>query len=86
MTARSRSGTETLKARRFPRRLTGFGTALQTAVTTTHDARRETCAVTARQAGTTPDVAAARMFERQLMPRITSGQWYRNAVGQWVQR
>lgn len=59
---------------------------LQTAVTTTNDARREAYAVTARQAGTTPDVAAARMFESQLMPRITSGQWYRNAAGQWVQR
>jgi len=26
------------------------------------------------------------MFEGQLMPRISSGQWYRNAQGQWVQR
>jgi uncharacterized protein YdbL (DUF1318 family) len=86
MIARSRSGPETLKARRFPRRVAGFGTVLQTAVTTSHDARRETYAVTARQAGTTPDVAAARMFESQLMPRITSGQWYRNAAGPWVQR
>ena len=28
----------------------------------------------------------ARMFEAQLLPRISSGQWYRNAQGQWVQR
>ncbi|WP_245162420.1 DUF1318 domain-containing protein [Brevundimonas sp. AJA228-03] len=55
-------------------------------MTTTSDARREACAVAARQAGTTPDVAAAGMFGSQLMPRITSGQWYRNAAGQWVQR
>ncbi|WP_269514887.1 YdbL family protein [Brevundimonas subvibrioides] len=60
--------------------------ALQTAVTTTNDARREAYAASARQAGTTPDVAAARMFESQLMPRMTSGQWYRNTAGQWVQR
>ena len=60
--------------------------ALQTAVTTTNAARREAYAASARQAGTTPDVAAARMFESQLMPRITTGQWYRNAAGQWVQR
>ena len=27
-----------------------------------------------------------RMFESQLLPRISSGQWYKNAAGQWVQR
>jgi len=26
------------------------------------------------------------MFETQLLPRISSGQWYKNAQGQWVQR
>jgi len=60
--------------------------ALQDAVTTTNAARSRAYAASASQAGTTPDVAAARMFESQLMPRITSGQWYRNAAGQWVQR
>ena len=38
------------------------------------------------EAGTSADVAGARMFEGQLLPRISSGQWYRNAQGQWVQR
>lgn len=60
--------------------------ALQTAVSTTNDARRQAYAERARQAGTTADVAGARMFESQLLPRISSGQWYRNAAGQWVQR
>jgi uncharacterized protein YdbL (DUF1318 family) len=71
--------------------LLGFRTsasdpALQAAVTTTNAARREAYAASARQAGTTPDVAGARMFESQLMPRIATGQWYRNTAGQWVQR
>jgi len=26
------------------------------------------------------------MFQTQLLPRISTGQWYRNAQGQWVQR
>jgi len=26
------------------------------------------------------------VFETQLLPRISSGQWYKNAQGQWVQR
>lgn len=60
--------------------------ALQDAVTTTNAARARAYAASAAQAGTTPDVAAARMFESQLLPRITTGQWYRNAAGQWVQR
>ena len=60
--------------------------ALQTAVTLTNAARRQAYADRAAQAGTTPDVAGARMFESQLLPRIATGQWYRNAQGQWVQR
>ncbi|WP_041761760.1 DUF1318 domain-containing protein [Brevundimonas subvibrioides] len=60
--------------------------AVQDAVTTTNAARARAYAASAAQAGTTPDVAGARMFESQLLPRITSGQWYRNAAGQWVQR
>ena len=60
--------------------------ALQAAVTTTNAARRSVYAASAAQAGTTADVAGARMFETQLLPRISSGQWYRNASGQWVRR
>ncbi len=60
--------------------------ALQAAVSDTNDARRRVYAESAQAVGTTTEVAAARMFESQLLPRITSGQWYRNAAGQWVQR
>lgn len=60
--------------------------ALQSAVTTTNAARREAYAARGAEAGTTGDVAGARMFETQLLPRISTGQWYRNAAGQWVQR
>ena len=60
--------------------------ALTQAVQATNSARREAYARSAQAAGTTPDVAGARMFEGQLLPRISSGQWYRNAQGQWVQR
>jgi uncharacterized protein len=59
---------------------------LTEAVQVTNTARREAYARSAQAAGTTTDVAAARMFEGQLLPRISSGQWYRNAQGQWVQR
>ncbi len=60
--------------------------ALQTAVTATNSARRRVYAASAADVGTSTEVAAARMFESQLMPRISTGQWYRNAGGQWVQR
>ncbi len=60
--------------------------ALTQAVQATNAARREAYARSAQAAGTTADVAGARMFEGQLLPRISSGQWYRNAQGQWVQR
>ena len=59
---------------------------LRAAVTATNDGRRRVYAQGAADAGTTADVAAARMFEAQLFPRIATGQWYRNAQGQWVQR
>lgn len=59
---------------------------LQGAVSTTNSARRQAYARSGQDAGTTADVAGARMFETQLLPRISSGQWYRNAQGQWVQR
>ncbi len=60
--------------------------ALTEAVQVTNAARREAYARSAQAAGTTADVAGARMFEGQLLPRISTGQWYRNAQGQWVQR
>ena len=59
---------------------------LTEAVQVTNAARREAYARSAQAAGTTADIAGARMFEGQLLPRISSGQWYRNAQGQWVQR
>lgn len=60
--------------------------ALTQAVQVTNAARRDAYAASAQAAGTTPAVAGTRMFEGQLLPRISSGQWYRNAQGQWVQR
>lgn len=60
--------------------------ALVQAVAVTNDARREAYARRGQAAGTTGAVAGARMFESQLLPRISSGEWYRNAQGQWVQR
>ena len=60
--------------------------ALTQAVTVTNAARREAYARSGQAAGTTGAVAGARMFESQLLPRISSGEWYRNAQGQWVQR
>ncbi|MDY6922828.1 MAG: YdbL family protein [Pseudomonadota bacterium] len=60
--------------------------ALTQAVTVTNSARREAYANTARTAGTTTEVAAARAFVTIVQPRISSGEWYRNAQGQWVQR
>lgn len=59
---------------------------LTQAVQATNAARRAAYARSATDAGTSADVAGARMFETQLLPRISSGQWYRNAAGQWVQR
>ena len=58
----------------------------QAAVSATNAGRRQAYARSAADAGTTAEVAGARMFETQLLPRISSGQWYRNASGQWVQR
>lgn len=59
---------------------------LRAAVDATNAGRRAAYARSAADAGTSADVAGARMFESQLLPRISSGQWYRNAQGQWVQR
>ncbi len=60
--------------------------ALVQAVEVTNEARREAYARRGQAAGTTGAVAGARMFESQLLPRISSGEWYRNAQGQWVRR
>ena len=60
--------------------------ALTQAVQVTNAARREAYARSAQAAGATTEVAAARAFEAIVLPRISSGQWYRNAQGQWVQR
>ena len=60
--------------------------ALQTAVTTTNSGRRQAYAASAAQAGTSAEVAGARMFEANLLPRISTGQWYRNTQGQWIRR
>ena len=63
-------------------------TALTEAVQVTNAARREAYARSAQAAGdgATTETAAARMFQTQLLSRISTGQWYRNAAGQWVQR
>ena len=58
----------------------------QAAISATNAGRRQAYARSAADAGTTAEVAGARMFETQLLPRISSGQWYKNAQGQWVQR
>ena len=59
--------------------------ALQEAVRVTNEARRRAYASRAEETGVATDVAAARMFEALLRPRLASGEWYRNAQGQWVQ-
>lgn len=56
------------------------------AVSAVNNGRREAYARSAAQAGTTAEVAGTRMFETQLLPRMSSGQWYRNAQGRWVQK
>lgn len=58
---------------------------LTAAVTVTNHGRREVYA-RAATTGTTVEVAGARMFQTQLFQNIRTGQWYRNAQGQWVQR
>jgi uncharacterized protein YdbL (DUF1318 family) len=60
--------------------------ALNAAVQATNAGRRQAYASSAGDAGTSTEVAGARMFETQLLPRVSSGQWYRNAQGRWVQR
>jgi uncharacterized protein YdbL (DUF1318 family) len=67
-------------------RVASADAALHAAVETVNGARRAVYAQSAAQAGTTADVAGARMFESQLLGRIPAGQWYRHAQGQWVKR
>ena len=59
---------------------------LQAAVSTTNSARRAAYAQSASGAGTNAEVAGARMFETLIMPRMPSGQWYKNAAGAWVRK
>ena len=67
-------------------RVASTNTALNEAVEAINQGRRQAYARSAAEAGTTPAVAGAVMFENQLLPRITSGQWYRTSDGRWVQR
>lgn len=67
-------------------RIASTDAPLNEAVQATNTARREAYSRSAQAAGTTADIAGARMFEGQLLPRIATGQWYRNAQNQWVQR
>ncbi|MDB5420650.1 MAG: hypothetical protein JWR59_597 [Brevundimonas sp.] len=71
--------------------LLGFRTpssdaGLQAAVSTTNAARRNAYAQSASGAGTSAEVAGARMFETLIQARIPAGQWYKNAAGQWVRK
>lgn len=56
------------------------------AVDAINNGRRDAYARTGSQAGTSAAVAGERMFETRLFPNVSSGQWYRNAAGQWVQK
>ncbi len=60
--------------------------ALAAAVEAVNEGRRQAYARAAQETGVSTEVAAARAFETIVLPRISSGQWYRNAQGQWVQR
>lgn len=59
---------------------------VRAAVEATNAGRRQVYARSATEAGTTAAIAGSRMFETQLLGRVSTGQWYRNAAGQWVQR
>lgn len=67
-------------------RVSSDDAALTQAVQVTNSARRDAYERSGQAAGTTGAVAGARMFESQLRGRISSGEWYRNSQGQWVQR
>ena len=67
-------------------RVPSSNAALTEAVEVINQGRRQAYARSAAEAGTTTAVAGAVMFENQLLPRITSGRWYRTADGRWVQR
>ena len=61
---------------------------LTAAVQVTNAARREGYARSAQSAGgdATAEAAGLRAFQTIVMARIQTGQWYRNAEGEWVQR
>ncbi|WP_372706141.1 YdbL family protein [Brevundimonas sp.] len=67
-------------------RVSSSDALLTQAVQVINAARREAYARSAQAAGASTDVAGARAFETIVRPRISSGEWYRNAQGQWVQR
>lgn len=67
-------------------RVASSDAALNAAVRVTNDGRRAAYARTAAEVGISTDVAAARAFETIVQPRLSSGQWWRNAEGQWVRR
>jgi uncharacterized protein YdbL (DUF1318 family) len=67
-------------------RVASSDAALNAAVRVTNDGRRAAYARAAADVGIGVDVAAARAFETIVQPRISSGQWWRNAEGQWVRR
>jgi len=67
-------------------RIASSDAALVAAVSTTNTARRAAYGSRAAEAGTTADIAGARMFETLILPRMPVGQWYRNASGDWVQK
>jgi uncharacterized protein YdbL (DUF1318 family) len=67
-------------------RVASTDAGLQAAVRVTNDGRRAAYARAAAETGVSADVAAARAFETIVQPRISSGQWWRNASGQWVRR
>jgi len=66
--------------------VSGDDAALPRPVQVPNPARRDAYERSGQAAGTTGAVAGARMFESQLRGRISSGEWYRNSQGQWVQR
>lgn len=58
--------------------------ALNTAVRLINNGRRAEYARRAAELGIAPEVMGTRAFETVVS--IRTGQWYRNAQGQWVQR
>ena len=60
--------------------------ALTAAVAAVNDGRRQAYAQAAPGTGVSVGGPGAPASGTIVLPRISSGQWYRNAQGQWVQR